>query len=167
MAQVQVREENGLRAFLNRHPMLISAALLLVIGGMLYLVVSRTFSTTKIEAPSYYSADDGATLFVDERDKVPPFSAKGGEAVRAMVYRNLDGGEPFALYLVKYKPEAVEAARVADSHDFKRATNGMLYKKPGAGPWLDADDPADAKAIAELKDVRLPNGKRLIMVNPK
>ena len=167
MAQVQVEEEKGLRGFLNRHPLAISAALVLVIGVVLYLVVSRTFSTKKIEAPSYYTADDGATLFIDERDKVPPFSAKGGEAVRAVAYRNPDGGEPFALYLVKYKPEAAEDARVADAHDFKRATVGMLYKKPGTGNWLDGDDPANAKAIFDMKNVLLPNGKRLIMVNPK
>ena len=83
-----------------------------------------------------------------------------------MVYRDPDGGAPFALYLVKYKPDAAEAARVADANDFKRATNGMLYKKPGKGEWLDGDDPANAKAIGEMKKVLLPSGKRLIMVNP-
>ena len=172
MAVVQTKpvaadKESGLRGVLNRHPVLISAALLVTIAAVLYLVIGRTFSNKKIESPSYYTADDGKTLFLDERDKVPPFSAKGGEAVRAVVYRNPDGGEPFALYLVKYAPEVAEAARVADAYDFKRATNGMLYKKPGTGEWLNGDDPANGKAIAAMKDVLLPNGKRLIMVNAK
>ena len=159
-------DEGGVRGFLNRHPVAVSAALLVLIVGGLYLVVGRTFSTAKIESPSYYTADDGQTLFVDERDKVPPFAAKGGEAVRAVVYRDPDGGEPFALYLIKYTPDAADAARVADANDFKRATNGMLYKKPGGDKWLDGDDPANQRAIAAMKGVKLPSGKRLIMVNP-
>ncbi len=55
-------------------------------------------------AQAFYTDDDGATTFVDDGQKTPPFQHKGKEAVRVQMFKC--GSTKFIGYLERYSAES-------------------------------------------------------------
>lgn len=71
----------GLRERLNRHQGVSILASLSVVALVVLWSYMRTSEPSIPKQLSFYTADDGATLFSDESKKVPPFDHDGTQAV--------------------------------------------------------------------------------------
>jgi len=105
---------------------------------------------------AYFTDDDGATYFVDDINKVPPFDHDGRIAVRCYVFRCPDG-KKFVGYLEKYtnamaaEIRAIRASSNPQSLEKLDLDAGRLIKKPGDGRWISvARDTALADSIAHV-----------------
>jgi len=120
----------------------------------------------------FYSDDDGATYFVDNVDRLPPFDHDGKPAVRAHVFRCGHGGDAFVGYLEKVddvtrakleqmrqagilmrEPNGVVPIDIAMLRD-----NGCLYKSPKvpADKWVKNGQPG-ADDIQHVKCPHTPS----------
>jgi hypothetical protein len=100
----------------------------------------------------FYSCDDGASYFVDDIDRIPPFDRDGKQAYRVHVFK-CSGNVPFVGYIERYtdraraelvKLQANPPERVAQlSADI--AAGGTEVKKPGQTKWysINSSDGAD------------------------
>jgi hypothetical protein len=112
-------------------------------------------STSATQA--FYTDDDGATTFVDDGQKTPPFQHKGKEAVRVQMFKC--GSTKFIGYLERFSESslaALEAARHDRNLD-PRALNAIRpeVKKPGQKQWVSPGSPDGQKIF----DVKCPNGR--------
>ena len=159
-------QEGGLRGLLNKYPIPIFGLLvLLIVFGLWYAISGVTAG--QIEAGSYYSVDDGATYFADDRSRVAPFSSGGKEAVRAIVMQPAGGGEPFVKYLQKNKPENVAAMQDAEDRGVRREGVSLLIKAPGDSEWLDTGDPKNLEEVKLLRRMEDADGNPLVTINPE
>jgi hypothetical protein len=120
---------------------------------------------------SYYSVDDGATFFVDDSNKIPPFKHEGKDAVRAHVFR-CGSGEPFVGYLEMYDPQTKKMmedaiAGKAPPMAYGGYTGQAMVKKPKTGPmgWVPLS-PATTEFYAKTVQVTCPDGKTPERVYP-
>lgn len=139
----------GIREKLNK-----PGAIALISIGFIALIAFIWFSRDS-ESESqifinkaYFTIDDGATFFVDDAHKLPPFDYQGKPAYQCMVY--LKDGKKFAGYLLRYPVEAKkrfeEAMKKNDPAIGMREGTllkaSLEVKAPGAGDWLAASSPA-------------------------
>ena len=105
-----------------------------------------------VQTKSFYTCDDGATLFEDMASLVPPFDHDGKPAVRAYVFSCDRGRNRWVQYVEKYtdlaKQQVEGKAPVADGGP--GPMDGLLIKKPGATEWVHPSDPS-AKALMNAK----------------
>jgi hypothetical protein len=142
----------SLSTFLQRHSVVIHNAGLvaLVIGGAIAVMqIHATREATHPIFPTqmFYTVDDGATLFVDDIGKMPPFNHKGKQAVRAYPF-TCDGGQhQWVQYLETNGQVDVDSKTTTAPISF----SGRLVKKPGKGDWIPAIDPSAGEIMRPRK----------------
>ena len=137
----------GIRETMNEKPMIVTGVTAGIIFLALVLIIIQLWPSGGGSAPKpaakqwFYTADDGATHFPDEANKVVPFDHEGKPAVIARVYEC--GGKEFVGHLEKYTPEASrqleELAAKGDANPrttMSIAHDGLLVKAPGGGRWV-------------------------------
>jgi hypothetical protein len=141
-------------------------------GGYLIFRSSAGPTSQTLMARSYYTFDDGATWFVDDAQRVPPFEHNGKTAVRVRMYSSGDGKKLFPGYLERYTEEARRRIAAAQRGDREAAgmqtgrtlvslmeellISGTEVKKPGpGGTWVRR---SDLQTAARVLDVRAPDG---------
>lgn len=137
----------SVREKINKSPAIVVVAVLLVIGGAIYVLSKQMNTGAKLPTGTYYTTDDGKTFFSGPLAQLPPFSQDGSEAVKAHVFEC--DGKQFVGYLSKLRPEAKAAIEAHRAEMEKKPTqapptlmpaldaqrNGWLFKKPGDAKW--------------------------------
>ncbi len=149
----------GLRERLNRHQGVSILASLSVVALVVLWSYMRTSEPSIPKQLSFYTADDGATLFSDESKKVPPFDHDGTQAVRTVVFTCDGRNQKFVQYLQKYSGEAKR--QLEAPHSFGLIVIGLV-KRPGDGKWISESDP---KAAA-IERPKCPDGSDARPVYP-
>jgi hypothetical protein len=132
----------GIRQILNEHPSTVVIAAGVLLAGVLGLILWSSASGPGAATRSgsieraFYTVDDGATWFEDDRRKPSPFDRNGTPAFRAYIFRCGEQGKPFVAYLERTSADAVEV------------------KKPKDAGWVKLETPAGALAITP----KCPNG---------
>jgi hypothetical protein len=142
-----------------------------VVVLVLALIVYRmgafegSYEPTAAISKAYFSDDDGATWFADDRAKVPPFERNGKTAHGAEMF-TCDGGKTlFVGWLRRYTPEAKKRReQMAQRATGQSPTifgemedpSGVEIKKPKTGEkgWVRQTDPS----AEQVRDVKCPDG---------
>lgn len=151
----------GIRERLN-HPASVVVVVVLFLLTLFLIWIGRdkeSAAQTFINK-SYFSADDGATFFVDDANKVPPFDHNGKPAYRCMVYSKDGGKTLFVGYLLRYSPDAkakFEAALKSNDpgksmHEGTILAASAEVKAPGQSEWVSATSPAAAAIMNPAGD---------------
>lgn len=152
----------------------VTVVILVLLGiGAAWWLLSSTNVTSSGKPRAFYTTDDGATWFVDDADKLPPFDHNGQKAVMCFVYKAGPDGAPFVSHLQRFTPEGIKQIQDAKaSKEFnpvgfnpgQRATVEVKPPKTGDKGWLPVNDP---RALA-IQKVKLPAGAagELIPVDP-
>jgi hypothetical protein len=148
------------------------AGLLIAVVVLFHQTVGRPHLSASVLNSAFYSDDDGATWFIDDVSKLPPFDHNGKPAVRAVIYR-YDDNKKFVAYLEKYSDDrlaqiqaAIAAHPEETSHWMKTA---MEVKKPGDAKWAPppSEKPQGAIAYGKVITPAAPDGsKNLWPVSP-
>jgi len=155
----------GIRESLNRNPAVATGLTVAVIVIALIFIIwqLKGSSGPKPVTKAFYTVDDGATWFVDDRNKPTPFLHEGKEAVRVYVYEC--NGNRFAGFLEKMTPKARERAEAAarEGRNAILEDGDYLVKKPGRGEWVSS---LDIHAAEKIFHVECPGGGVAKLVNP-
>jgi hypothetical protein len=109
----------------------------------------------------YYTVDDGKTWFEDDATQLPPFQHEGKTAVRVMLYKCGDNGQPFVGYLqrlddkARKQAEAAQAAGKSAAEVEEGYQSGLEVKKPGEARWV----PVTNRASEAIMIQKCPDGK--------
>ncbi len=152
----------GLREALNQH------ARAVTICGSTTIVIAAAIAIPLIRsggrAPNpvfptkmFYSADDGATVFIDDFGKTVPFDHDGAQAVRAYQYTSDGGKHTWVQYLEKFGELGPRPAKQP-----AETSGARLVKRPGKGQWLRMGDPGAFDIIRP----RIPPGYEAGRVEP-
>lgn len=161
----------GIREKLNeKQNLTIMAASLIIVLAVAFIIYSSFGGKEEppvIADKGWYTTDDGATWFVDDVKKAPPFKTSDGKtAVRAYVFKCGDG-KPFVGYLQQYSPTAKRQLEGQPQEDIEpgygsnggNATaimlSGVQVKKPGDRQWVSTQSPASAA----VRMTACPDGK--------
>jgi hypothetical protein len=150
----------GIRETLNKNPSITTGVTIGIIVVALVAIIWQAMGNRPDMTPprTFYTTDDGKTWFDDEANKIPPFEAKGGQAVRCYVFRCGETGTKFCGSLERYKPEA--AQKMADLIKNKSEDpmameqlqmTGMEIKKPGDAKWVNRNTPQAEKIMSDIK----------------
>src|SRR5512138_2206408 len=113
---------------------------------------------------AFFTVDDGATWFVDDVDKFPPFDKDGKPAVRAYLYKCSGSNKPVVGYLEQY---TAKGKTVIEKYTAERKANpqvmpaslgefasmgigAMEVKKPGEKAWINKRE-GTAQQIMQFK----------------
>jgi hypothetical protein len=139
------------------------AGVMIVGAGIAIFVQARGGGS--VGSGTYFTTDEGQTLFVESNTKIPPFERDGKPAVRAHVFEC--GGKRVVGYLSRYTEESKKALAEATAArgtgkppPNARAlasigTTGMEVKRPGDAQWVRQSDAARATRIRAF---RCPDG---------
>jgi hypothetical protein len=147
----------GIRETLNSNRHLITV-------GVLVLLIAATFGWmfwqsadlgNRFSTPqAFYTADDGATWFKDDANKLPPFDHQGKPAVACYVYKCGDKGQPWVSHLMRYTPEgkAQREEQIKSKGGINVIGSNTLLKpqlevkeaKTGDQGWVHVSDPRAA-----------------------
>jgi hypothetical protein len=124
---------------------------------------------TRVEK-AWYTVDEGATRFADDKNKLVPFDYNGKPAYRCWVYTCDDGKTDFVAYLERLSPDAkqrLEGIRTskqpANVSDIEQLMNtGVEVKRPGDATWIAASTPRGV----EVREPTCPSGKHPQLVLP-
>jgi hypothetical protein len=139
----------GIREKLNDNPAITTGFTAgIIVIALVFIIYQLIPNRPKIPTEAFYTVDDGATTFVDDINKIPPFDKDGKQAVRAHVFTCDDGKTQFVAYLERYTPkakEALEKSRQSDNPDDTSvqemlSSTGIEYKKPGDKEWVNQMD---------------------------
>jgi len=142
----------------ERRLLIVAASLVIVLAGV--VIVAELWPEPAPPRPptkAFYTVDDGASFFVDNAERLPPFDHGGKPAVRAFLF-SCDGGKTrFTGFLEKLPEEALQKL-VDEGRDLKfvddddvAATSGWLTKRPGEKAWINSKiDPAKYAAIRKV-----------------
>lgn len=165
----------GIReTFQKKQSLTVAIASIVIVGaGIAIVLQARSFNSASA-GDAYFSTDDGATFFVADGRKIPPYDSGGKQAVRAHVFEC--GGKRVVGYLSRYTPEAVAAMEEAKKYKgtgkpppnvkalASIGTTGLELKKPGANnPWVRQSDVAKA---TQIRVYRCPDGSTPYEVSP-
>lgn len=149
----------GLREKLN-HPAAVAVvvAMLCLILVVLWLRRDSDAAEHVVLNKAYFSVDDGATFFVDDANKLPPFDHQGKPAYRCMVYTTDGSTTKYVGYLLRYPEDTKQKFEAAVSSRDEGASmrQGMVLsasaevKVPGQADWINISSPA-AVAIMNPK----------------
>ena len=92
---------------------------------------------------AFYTVDEGATLFADSADRIPPFDHDGKEAVLAAVFSCDQGKHQWVQYLLKYSQEGLDAVAEMKAGGAKNVhvpRESGLVKRPGDKNWMPVTD---------------------------
>jgi hypothetical protein len=151
----------AIREFIDKHSVIATVvALLLVVGGIAYIVRSATAPPPTMSTDGYYTTDEGKTVFVDALSHLPPFEHDGQTASRVWMYSCDEGKTKFPGFLERYTP--VAKARIESAMlDFNSGKTHMApvvgpgdteVKKPGPGnPWVSRANYQEAQKIITIR----------------
>jgi hypothetical protein len=161
----------GIRQTLNKRPLLTAGATLLATALVVALVLWRGLGHSAgggggAQVQGWFTTDDGATWFVDDISRLPPYqTADGRTAVKVHLYRCGPGcgkDEVFVAFLERLTPQARQALAGQPAQG-KNPYAGMtaLYggsavevKLPGKGAWVAIN----AQEAAKIVTPRCPHG---------
>lgn len=164
----------AIREELNKRNGLITGVALVAIVLALafithHLTRGRHPAVPYFPAQAFYTTDDGATLFADAINKVPPFDHNGSPAVRAYVFTADSDKHQWVQYLEKYSDESVKKWEGPSQDGLPKASapssSGLLVKKPGAQSWIHEED----SAAGAILNPQTPQGMGMelpVAVNP-
>ena len=78
-----------------------SAVILMALGLIYFEMFGGPHHNQRLENSEFFSDDDGATWFIDDNTRIPPFDHGGKPAYRAEVFE-CGTGKPFVAYLEKF-----------------------------------------------------------------
>jgi len=155
----------GFREKVNQRPGLVIAVVAVVVLFFVWVgfTASSNHPRARVKAGQFFSADDGATWFVDETQELPPVDHGGRPAYRAFVVTNDDGKTRWVSYLerlsddAKAKMEELRAQGDSADPDVWASTlkAGWEVKKPGQDKWVKL---SDLKEAAKVTEPVAPNG---------
>jgi hypothetical protein len=145
------------------------AALVLIVGAVAIGYQVSAMGPAKPIAPqTFYTVDDGKTLFTDSSELLPPFDHNGKPAVRAFVYEC--NGKRFVAYLERFTDQAKRMVKELDDAvknaksggqppaNLGELTNarrfGREVKRPGDATWV----PIGSKEGGKVVSVEPPPG---------
>lgn len=141
----------GIREKLN-HPasVVVVVVLFLVTLFLIWIGRDKESSAQTFINKAYFSVDDGATFFVDDANKLPPFDHNGKPAYRCMVYTKDNRKTLFVGYLLRYPVDAKTKfeASLKSNDPGKSMREGTILaasaevKAPGQGEWISTTSPA-------------------------
>jgi len=169
MSPAVLEAEMGIREKLNeKQHLTITAASLITVLAVAFIIYSSFGGNEEppvILDKAWFSADDGATWFVDDASKSPPFKTSDGKiAVRAFVYKCKDG-KPFIAYLMKYLSVGEQKSEGEDGLGYGNALtelSGVRVKKPGQREWTSTQHPASAA----IRTPVCPDGQPRVVPTP-
>jgi len=141
-----------------------SAIILIALGLIYFEMFGGPRRNRRLENSGFFSDDDGATWFIDDNTRIPPFDHNGKSAFRAEVFE-CGAGKPFVAYLEKF-PDAKKTQIEAELADHPENLPGLLQtpmevKKPGDHRWLSPSAPggsAESKAYMRTLTQICPQG---------
>jgi hypothetical protein len=147
----------GIRETLNQNPGIttgVTAGLIVVALGLIIWQSTGGGSGPSFNNKQFFSNDEGATTFVDDAAKIPPFDKDGKPAVRAYVY-TCDGGKTkFTAYLERYTDAAKKKLEASKNNPTdigmmeEISMTGIEVKKPGAAEkWVRQSTPQGSKVM--------------------
>ncbi|MGN6724740.1 MAG: hypothetical protein ACTHLZ_02385 [Tepidisphaeraceae bacterium] len=141
----------------------LAGATLLVVGlvAIVFEVSGGSSSIPGVSDKAFFTTNEDAVgdealnaLFVDDINKIPPFSHEGKTAYGAVVYRGT-GGRRWINSLFRYDEKTKEKLEAKAKENLAKGIKtgpysefgdtGREIKKPGPGPWLKPSDPAYSK----------------------
>ena len=168
----------GLRQKINENPGATTAVTAAIVVVAVGIIVWQGCGgggggdTIAVATKSFYTIDDGKTLFVDDINKVPPFTKDGKVAVRANVFSCDDGKTRFVGYLEMYTPQEKAmlekaAQKQGGAPAYIPYTGQPMVKKPGDKGWVQLN-PQNTQMYAQVVQVKCPDGStdNLIRVFP-
>ena len=81
---------------------------------------------------AFYTTDDGATYFVDDANREPPFDHNGQPAVRAHVFTCGKGAHKWVQYLEKFSGKSSTPSGNSNMPQVRE----VVVKKPGSTDWV-------------------------------
>jgi hypothetical protein len=129
----------SIRDQLNRRPILTAIIGSIALVVALVLILPRPSGGAASKVNVYYTTDEGATLFADDSEKVPPFDHDGKPAVEARVYTCDGRKHQFVQCLVKVADTGQRVAGLPAG-----VTVSRVVKRPGAKDWVDMASPRAA-----------------------
>jgi len=155
----------GFREFTNKRPYLpLGVITILAVATVAFAIIKIKRARSSIAlfpTQAFYTCDDGATLFSDAVERLPPFGRDGKMAVRAHVFTCDGGAHRWIQYLEKYTDESLVLMRGPPTNQ----PIAVLVKKPGSGSWVARSTAAGLSMIVP----RCPDGsdsKNIEPVNP-
>lgn len=150
----------GIRDEINRRPYLAAGIGVAVIGVSLVVSLLRWGrggrpAEPQVQTKAFYTVDDGATLFEDAVNRVPPFDYERKVAIRAYVFSCDGGRHQWVQYVEKFNDRAkrqMEGTEPIDTGPGPMA--GILVKKPSTTKWIGRDDPH----AQEIMNPKCPDG---------
>ena len=141
---------------------IIGAGAVVVLAAAAVLICRSLWPAQERSGPAraYFTTDEGASLFVDRIDRLPPFEHEGQPALRAHVF-SCDGNQTrFVGYLEKADLESAklrEQAVARGESPLEFPDNGPFVKRAGGQNtrWFT---PKDGKAYADVITVTPPDG---------
>jgi hypothetical protein len=134
----------------NVKPLAIGVGVLVVLALLMAFLTMRSSGHSGFSGNAkpklYYTVDDGKTWFEDDADLLPPYQHDGKTAVRVMLYKCGEGGQPFVGYLMRIESGAhksAEAAKAQGRSDLDVEAvwqNSVEVKKPGDSKWVSVRD---------------------------
>lgn len=171
----------GIRQKINENPgatTAVTAAIVVVAIGIIIWQgcgAGGGSDVIAVATKSFYTIDDGKTLFVDDVNKIPPFTKDGKMAVRANVFSCDDGKTRFVGYLEMYSPQEKQMLEKAAQQQGQGGagaayipyTGQPMVKKPGDKAWVPLN-PQTTQQYAQVVQVKCPDGStdNLIRVFP-
>jgi hypothetical protein len=148
----QMEAPVGIREQLNKNSKLYVGISLIAGFAVLGFSLRRFVAphTLNLAPPSgemtFYTCDEGATLFADRYDHAPPFDHNGQQAVKAYVFTCDGSAHHWIQYLEKWSDKGrkqLELMRVSPAGAVAAPERALLLvKKPGSGNWMPIFDPA-------------------------
>jgi hypothetical protein len=146
----------SLRESINKHPKVTVVAVLVLAGASVAFALKASGSGAEgLPTKDYYTADEGASYFEAEADKVVPFDHQGKQAYRARVFR-YGNGKPFVGYVERLTAEGMQKMEELKSKSGpdvaeQRAVIAGKHsevRKPKDTSWIKANSPASSRVTA-------------------
>jgi hypothetical protein len=158
--------------FQNRPSLAITIAAVMIVGAAVAIFLQAR-SSNSVSSGTYFTTDNGQTLFVDQSTRIPPFDHDGKPACRAHVF--MCGGTRVVGYLSRYTEQAKKIMDEAKSYQgtgkpppnarqlASIGTTGLEVKRPGDVQWVSQ---ADAVRAARVRTFVCPDGSTPSEVYP-
>jgi hypothetical protein len=132
------------------------AALALIVGAVAIGYQVSAMGPAKPTAPqTFYTVDDGKTLFTDSTELLPPFDHNGKPAVRAFVYEC--NGKRFVAYLERFTDQAKRMVKELD--------DAVKNAKPGGKPPPNLVELTNARRFG--REVKRPGDATWVSIGSK
>jgi len=147
-----------MREAVRKHPAItVTVTTLCILAVAVRVIRSRSVSPPLVTPATYYTCDDGKTVFKDDDPHhIAPFDYQGQEAVQVFFVPGRTVGNPDSIWYLrkltaarKKQMESMPATSDGPSPECAPGSPspfaGQLIKRPGDPSWIPMDDPRAAK----------------------